>query len=280
MEEKREIKISFFDKVDKFGDMFCLNLLFVISCIPIITIGAAITALYSYSLKMVKNEESGVWKGYWKAFKDNFKPATKVWIVLLLFAALLYGEFFLSFCVTGLALSVVLAIMAIEAIYLSFVIPVIFPLIARYENTTRNYFRNSFLISISHLGSWCYMFFIWALPIALYATNEKILFYSWFLWVLILISILAYATSMIALRLFAKLENKDDEDAEETEDQNDSKKNNSKNNNNKNSKKNSNNKNNNSSNKNKNKYNNSNSNYKNKNNNKTNNKTNKSAKSN
>lgn len=203
--EKKE-KLTIFQKIDKFGDLFFLNLLFIISCVPIITIGAAVTALYAYTIKLAKDEETTLWKGYWKAFKDNFKPATKAWIVVLVFAAILYVLYVASFGITGIGYSVILVIMAFIAIYLSFTLPLLFPMIARYENTTANMFKNAFLIAISNLGSWLYLFFIWAIPIALYATNKTILYYTWVLWLVILVAVLAYAGSFVINKLFAKIE--------------------------------------------------------------------------
>ena len=57
-------------------DLMILNLLCLICCIPIITIGASITALYSVTLKMVKGEETYIVKGFFHALKQNFKIST------------------------------------------------------------------------------------------------------------------------------------------------------------------------------------------------------------
>lgn len=45
-------------------DLMILNILCLICCIPIVTIGASITALYSVTLKMVKGEDSYIAKGF------------------------------------------------------------------------------------------------------------------------------------------------------------------------------------------------------------------------
>ena len=63
--------------LEKFGDLFVLNLIFVLACIPFVTIGAAVTALFTMTNKMVRNEEGTMWNGFWKAFRDNFKIGTK-----------------------------------------------------------------------------------------------------------------------------------------------------------------------------------------------------------
>ena len=50
-----------------------LNLMFIVFSIPFFTIGAAFSAAYYMGFKMVKNEETYIVKGFWKAFKENFK---------------------------------------------------------------------------------------------------------------------------------------------------------------------------------------------------------------
>jgi uncharacterized membrane protein YesL len=215
MGENQKPKLNIFQKLDKFGDLFILNLLFVVCCIPIFTIGAAISAVYSYTLKMVRDEENTIWKGYWRAFRANFKQATQAWLVVLVIVGILYVELMLSYSMTGMGLAFIMAVMAIEAIYLSFTLPLLFPLIVRYENTTRNMFKNAFLLSVSNLGTWFYLFFIWVLPVAVFVSNKKVFYYAGFLWICILVSVLAYASSMVLNRLFDKIEGQNQEETKE-----------------------------------------------------------------
>lgn len=217
MAQNGNIKTNIFQKLEKFGDLFIINILFIITSIPIFTIGAATTAMYAFTTKLVKDQEGPVWKSYWSAFKKNFKPATKVWLVILVILAAMYVEYVLSFSMGGLGYALILGLMALEAVFLSFTLPMLFPMVARYENTTGNYIKNSFLICIANLGSWFYMFFIWVLPIVLYASNNKILYYTWVLWLLILIGVLAYASSMVVNRLYDKIESKDGSETETEE---------------------------------------------------------------
>ena len=56
--------------LNKICDMVCLNVLWLICCIPVFTIGASTTALYTVMLKMVKNEEGYIFRGFFKAFKE------------------------------------------------------------------------------------------------------------------------------------------------------------------------------------------------------------------
>ena len=75
----------------KIGYTIILNLLWFLCSLPLFTIGASTTALYAVMQKLVRNEESGIVSAFFTAFRQNFKQATKIWLVLL--AAL----FFLGF---------------------------------------------------------------------------------------------------------------------------------------------------------------------------------------
>ena len=68
----------------KIFDLMCLNILWLVCSIPVITVGASTTALYTVVLKMVKNEEGYILKDFLKAFKSNFKQSTIAWIMILM----------------------------------------------------------------------------------------------------------------------------------------------------------------------------------------------------
>ena len=64
--------------MSKFFDMVLLNVIFVISCIPIVTIGAACTALYYTCVKVIRRDRSKLWKEYKQSFVDNFKTSVGI----------------------------------------------------------------------------------------------------------------------------------------------------------------------------------------------------------
>ena len=96
-EEEKEEVLTFPQKLlkmfQRFGDLLFLNVYFTISCIPIITIGAAFTALYTVTNKMVNNEEGPIHQTYIKAFKENFKPATIIWLIDLAYIGMMVLEY-------------------------------------------------------------------------------------------------------------------------------------------------------------------------------------------
>lgn len=73
----------FFTFMGKVADVMILNLLFIITSIPTITIGTSLTALYSVSLKQSSGTSSYIAKEYFFAWKTNFKQSTIMWIFSL-----------------------------------------------------------------------------------------------------------------------------------------------------------------------------------------------------
>ena len=79
-----------FKGLNKVLDIMYLNLLWILFSIPIITIGASTTAAYQVGMKMVRDEEGYIGRGFWKAFKENFKQSTIVWIIMFVLGDALY----------------------------------------------------------------------------------------------------------------------------------------------------------------------------------------------
>ena len=74
------------------ADLIMLNVVFLICCLPIVTIGASLTALHYVTLKMARNEESYIIRSFFKSFKQNFKQATVINLIMLAVAAILYMD--------------------------------------------------------------------------------------------------------------------------------------------------------------------------------------------
>lgn len=97
---RRGIRMSNFFNLDsplmralgKLADLIVLNFLTMICCIPIVTAGAAFTALHYMCLKIVRDEESYLVRGFFKSFKENFKQATIIWLIILWVVAIIIGD--------------------------------------------------------------------------------------------------------------------------------------------------------------------------------------------
>lgn len=132
----------------KVANLMILNLLTILCCIPVITAGAALTAMHYMCLKMVRNEDGYIIKGYFKAFKESFKQATKVWLVLLLVIAILVGDF-LIINHSGIQFPYWFHVIfyAVSIIAL-FEIMMVFPIMGKFDNTTLRTIKNALIISV------------------------------------------------------------------------------------------------------------------------------------
>lgn len=198
--------------VSRAVDYVLLNLLCAFFCIPVITAGAAITAKYYVSMKLVRNEEPSIWKSFMKSFRENFKQATILWILALFLISFLAMDWYLLwraqkistdsvFCIALFVLSV-LVILSVFCI---------FPILARFHITLRAAIRSAFWFSLLHIP---HMILVVILKILPYYIGYH--YMSWFIGIWFLGTGLSlYFTSRIYVKEFAKIEPKKEENTEE-----------------------------------------------------------------
>ncbi len=134
------------------ADLIILNLIATVFCIPVVTAGASLTALYYVTLKMVKDEESYLFRSFWKSFKENFRQATVIWLLILLFAAIIGLDIYMMRVATQIAFPKVLKIMiGVVVVMFLMTLVYVFPVLARFENTVSHTIKNAFLMSIISL---------------------------------------------------------------------------------------------------------------------------------
>ena len=80
-----DINGKFFKTLTKAGDFIILTLLAMVCSIPVITIGASLTAVFYAALKMARDEEGYVWKEFFKSFKQNLKQSILIELIRRLF---------------------------------------------------------------------------------------------------------------------------------------------------------------------------------------------------
>ena len=151
-------------------DICCLNILWIVFSLPVITAGAATLAAYSVALNMVDDEESYILKSFIHAFRNNLKQGT---ILLILTTAAFYALYIdVQLVFKSEKPSVVLCVVSILSIAVVFCILVYaYPLSARYKNTLWNNLRNSFSISIRYPLRTFSIFFVCTIEIIIFTFN-------------------------------------------------------------------------------------------------------------
>lgn len=164
--------------ISKMANCILLSMLWLIGCIPVLTVGASTCALYYTVEKNIKNDRGYVVSSFWHAYKDNLKQATKVSAVLLAAEAVFLCDYWIldalekSGHVFGNACILFQVFMGLVLLYAVWV----FAMLGRFQNTVRQIMKNSFLLMIRHIGTslaiaFCLVFgavVVWLIPISIF----------------------------------------------------------------------------------------------------------------
>ena len=187
--------------LNRFADLMFLNLLTMVCCIPIITIGPSITAMHYVLLKMYRNESGYMMRSYFKSFKENFIQSMILGLIYVGIAVVLFID--LVYIRRMENVSLLIEIVVIVAIVLSaFSYVWVFPLQCRYENKIRTTIKNSFMVGALNFPKSIMMILISFLPmLALMWTNASVP-----VLIMLGISVPAYIQTMLYSPVFDKLE--------------------------------------------------------------------------
>ncbi len=187
-------------------DLIVLNACFLITCIPVFTIGASLTALYSVGLKMAEGEFDGTASSYFASFRSNFKPATLLWIILLPVSIFLGGDLYVIFFVIGRSFRLLqIPVWILIFIDVSLILYA-FPLLARYEQKMPVLIRNAIRLSLGNLPTTIFMTVIPAVILDLSVHNNSLMILFFSLALFIGCAVLCRFFSLFLLRIFKKTE--------------------------------------------------------------------------
>ena len=186
----------------KMADLMWLNVLTLICCLPIVTAGASLTAMNYMALKIARNEECYITRGFFKSFKENFKQATLIWLILLLVTAVLVGDFIIM-RTSGMEFGTLFrgVIMAI-ALLVVFTALYVFPVLAKFENTVFRTIKNAFMMSVMQFPKTLLMIILYLIPIAVFIFVMQLMPLS----LLFGLSAPAWCSAKLYNKLFKKLE--------------------------------------------------------------------------
>ena len=184
-------------------NLVCLNMLWLLCCLPVVTAGAATTAMYYVVFQYINKQDDAVIKPFFAAFKDNFRQVTPIWILNLLIGAALAAEVFYLSQGAEIWLIVVFAILAFLYVGAT---SYLYPIMARYDAPTRNSVMNCFALSLRHLPSTLLVVCLNAVPVVMYFLKTDIFWKTSILWLVGGCALIAYANGRILLSIFKNYE--------------------------------------------------------------------------
>ncbi len=138
----------------KFADIVLCNLMFVLFSLPVFTIGASLTALFTCMQRLVFEEgkdDGLIFRDFWLAFRRNFRQATCLWLVCLLILLFLGVYYWIIRSLAAAYARVYSVTFYLLVLVFLFGFVYLFPLQARYENSVKNTLRNAWLLSVAAL---------------------------------------------------------------------------------------------------------------------------------
>lgn len=145
---------KFFQGINKIVDCICLSFLWVLLCIPVVTAGAATTALYYTVNKVIRNNRSYIWKEFWHAFRTNFKQSTLVWLIVIFIYAIMGIDCYIMFqyAKAGVSYGSLYIVFAVLMLIVTMWANYLFPYMARFENTLKAVLKNCVIMALLNLG--------------------------------------------------------------------------------------------------------------------------------
>lgn len=191
--------------LNKIVDCVFLNFLWILFSIPIVTAGAATTALYYTANKVIRHDRSHVWREFWHAFKTNFKQSTVVWVLLLgvywllianclFFVKMIPNKPMLVFNIISICLVVIWMLQ-------------VFPHIARFENKLKAIMKNCALMGIRHILRSLLLLLLFAVAI--------VLLFMWPILIFVLPTLYMVIASFVLESMYEKYMSEEDLESEE-----------------------------------------------------------------
>ena len=182
------------------GEMMLLNLCWLIASLPIITMGAANTAMYTVMGRRLRKEGSGTIIPFFQAWLRNFGTSTVFWLAQL-FVTCSLG--WIQFLPLPFALKVVAAILLA---LVTLVFSLIYPQIARFRNRRFDYLRNAVILTILRFGWVVLNLPVVLAPVILFLLVPVEFLQFGFLWIFLGFSVVFFISAEIMQKVFLLLE--------------------------------------------------------------------------
>ena len=200
----------------RFADLMILNILFLLTSIPVFTVGASLTALYSVCFRLGTDREGSTFRDYFAAFKENFRQATSLFLLLLLWL-MGTGGAAVIFCFMAGWMHYLFVPFAVLFIVVVLVASYVFPLLSRFENRTATTLKNAALLSLGYLPRSIIIGAINLFPFVLLAVDLLTFLKAGFAWLIVWFAAAAYINCLILKKVFAPYLKEENDDHSQDE---------------------------------------------------------------
>ncbi len=152
--------------MNKVADLMLLNILTLVCCLPIVTVGASLTACHYVALKIKRNEEGYITRDFFKSFKMNFKQATVIWLLVIVEVIVLIADFYIIKTNTEVQIGTWFEILLmIITILTAFTLCWVFATLAKFSNTVKGTLKNALALSMMNFPKTITMIVCYVIPV-------------------------------------------------------------------------------------------------------------------
>lgn len=208
---------EFMNMISKCVDYILLNLLCALCCIPVITIGASLTAKYYVSMKLVRGEEPVVSKAFFHAFRENFRQSTAVWAILAVMILVLALDWYLIWnAQEGVMNPAFTVFLVVLSTLIAGIVFCVFPMLARFQISTVEVLKGAGVFALMKLPR-----VLLSLAVTVLTYFVGFWYLEWFLAIWILsTAVMLYYNSRMFVKEFKRLEEPEEEVAEDEKEEN------------------------------------------------------------
>lgn len=145
---KLKIDNPVFGVIGTLGDVILLNLLWLVCCVPLVTLGVSTTALFYVARKIIAGEPYHLIADFFHSFRQNWKPATGTWLVLAVVGAIAVIDLFVGFHTPSAMGNLFRGVGIVLFLLWGAVFTLAFPLLSRYEYSVRQILVTSVFLSV------------------------------------------------------------------------------------------------------------------------------------
>lgn len=199
---KFNINSPLMDFLTTTAQFIALNVIFIICCIPIVTIGPALAALYQVIMRETRGEYGYLFRKYFQHFKEMFLQSflTSIFLGVILLILLFNVGFWNT--MEGVLANVIIVLVYIMLLAAACTSIYVFPLMARFKNGFLQTIKNAFYIALTNPRATIIL-------IAIHALITAALYYfplSQIFMLFVGFCFIVYCNSYVLLRVFKKYE--------------------------------------------------------------------------
>lgn len=183
------------------GNLIVLNVLWLLCCAPVITAGAATTAMYYTMYQYVTDGSEAVFKPFFRTFVRDFKQSTLLWLILLVVGFVLWCD--ISYLSAYIQLKVLWILLGILLLLYAVALTHSFAILGRFNTTIKTALKSCYLIAITNFWRSLLVLILSAAPVLIFIFMPYQVLKTLPLWIGIAFGMIFYLNAKLFIKSFA-----------------------------------------------------------------------------